>query len=203
MWTLEEAALLKGLKTPWDLQVFLNSLGYNDKPLCKSPRGVLREKTAHCAEGAYLAAAALRFHGHSPLVVDLRAENDDDHLLAVFRRDGLWGAVAKSNTTVLRYREPVYRSLRELVMSYFDMYFNTRGEKTLREYSRPLDLSRFDDRDWMWAGEDLEYIGSFIDRRPHTGVVSAEKRETFAPADPDLVESGFSKALKSGLYRPE
>jgi hypothetical protein len=119
---------------------------------------VLREGTAHCMEGAFFGAAALRANGHPPLIVDLEAEHDTDHVLAVYRVKGLWGAVAKSNYTGCRYREPVYRSLRELAMSYFNIYFNMRGERTLRTFSRPVNLARFDDRQWMTTEKPIWFI---------------------------------------------
>jgi len=114
----------------------------------RSPRRVLRDRTARCREGALFAAAALRVNGHPPLLLDLEAVRDDDHVLAVLRDRGHWGAVAKSNYAGLRYREPVYRTLRELVMSYFEHYYNLQGQKTLRRYSRPVDHARFDGVRW-------------------------------------------------------
>jgi hypothetical protein len=113
-------------------------------------------------DGALFAAAALRVQGHAPLIVDLEAVRDDDHVLAVFRERGCWGAIARSNFSGLRFREPVYRTLRELVMSYFECYFNLRRQKTLRRYSRPVDLSRFDGRGWMSAEEDLWYVAEHL-----------------------------------------
>jgi hypothetical protein len=154
-----ELAVLRRLKTPARLQHFLDhDLGYNkekDGDTCRSPRRVLRDRIAQCMEGALFAAAALRVQGFPPLLLDLEAVHDDDHVLAVFRQRGGWGAVAKSNYSGLRYREPVYRTLRELAMSYFEHYYNLRGEKTLRTYSRPLNLKRFDRIGWMTAEADV------------------------------------------------
>lgn len=126
-----------------------------------SPRRVLRERTAHCLEGAVFAAAALRVLGFPPLLLDLEAVQDTDHVVTVFRSRGHWGAIAKSNFSGLRYREPVHRSLRELVMSYFEGYINLRGDRTLRAYSRPVDLARFDRARPGWIAEYLLDI-------PHT-----------------------------------
>jgi len=109
-----------------------------------------------------MAAAALSYHGDPPLLVDLAAVRDDDHVLAVFRRKGLWGAVAKSNYSGLRSREPVYRTLRELVMSYFEHYYNLRGEKTLRGYSRPVNLDRFRQKLWISAPKDVWFIPEYL-----------------------------------------
>ena len=135
-----------------------------------SPRRVLRERTAHCLEGAVFAAAALRVLGFPPLLLDLEAVQDTDHVVAVFRSRGHWGAIAKSNFSGLRYREPVYRSLRELVMSYFDGYINLRGDRTLRAWAGPVNLARFDRTrsGWMTAEEDLWWIADYLLDVPHT-----------------------------------
>jgi hypothetical protein len=139
-----------------------------------SPRRVLRERTAHCLEAAIFAAAALRVLGFPPLLLDLEAVQDTDHVLTVFRVGRRWGAIAKSNFSSLRYREPVYRTLRELVMSYFDGYVNRRGERTLRAYSRPVNLSRFDRSHpgWMTAEVDLWFIPEHLAVIPHAPVVT-------------------------------
>jgi len=201
-WTRGEIRSFRKLATPWGIQRFLNRLPYNDRPTALSPRRVLRERTAHCFEGALFAAAALRFLGHRPLIVDLEARNDDDHVIAVFRTHGRWGAIAKSNTTLLRFREPVYRSLRELVMSYFEMYFNTRGTKSLVGYSRPVNLRRYDARSWMTTEEDLHYIGDHLSAIRHTEILPGPQQRPLSPADPDVVRACFLGAKKSGLFKP-
>src|SRR5215471_4475456 len=146
--TSEEVAVLRRLSRPEKLQKYLEyEISYNKEhegETCRSPRRVIRDSTAHCMEGALFAAAALRVNGHEPLIVDLAAVRDDDHVIAVFQEHGCWGAIGKSNYAGLRFREPVYRTIRELVLSYFEHYYNLRGEKTLRAYSRPVNLSRFD-----------------------------------------------------------
>jgi len=129
--------------------------------------------------------------------------NDDDHVIAIFKEHGLWGAVAKSNFTTLRYREPVYRSLRELVMSYFDFYFNVRGEKTLRSYSRPFDLSVLNCRNWKTTDEDLEYIGDKIESLKHYPVVSDEQIKRLNKAGRSLLEAGLLGSKPEGLFKPE
>ena len=116
---------------------------------------MLRERRGHCLEGALLAAAALRINGHPPLLMDLEAVRDDDHVIALYRERGLWGGIAKSNYAGLRFRAPVYRTLRELALSYFEHYYNLRGERTLRNYSSPVNLTRLDPQHWMTAEEDL------------------------------------------------
>lgn len=139
-----------------------------------SPRAVLRGHTAHCLEGAVFAAAALRVLGHPPLLLDLEAVQDTDHVIAVFRLRGHWGAIAKSNFSGLRYREPVYRSVRELVMSYFEGYINLRGERTLRAFSRPVSLARFDRShpDWMVSDAPLWWIAEYLVEVPHTRLLT-------------------------------
>jgi len=137
-----------------------------------------------------------------PVVVDLLAENDDDHIIAPFRVNGLWGAVAKSNTTVLRYREPVYKNLRELVMSYFDMYFNTVGFKSLRGYSRPVSLTRLGGKHWITADDDLNFIGDRLTALPHIPLIDKKMRANLAPTDDDLVKACFLNSNEAGLFKP-
>ena len=202
-WSAEELRLFNHLNSPIKIQRCLNSLAYDPDYECRSPRWVVREQKAHCFEGAIFAAAALRMIGHRPLLVDIRSWNDDDHVLAVFRENGSWGAVAKSNFTVLRFREPVYRSVRELVISYFDVYFNQIGEKTMRGYSRLLDLTQFDKLHWMTTDEDLEYIGDRLDVTHHYAVLTEEMIQALNPADPDLVKAGLLGTKKAGLFKPK
>lgn len=153
-----ELRKLRSFKDPYGIQRFLDETPYHLEDTAWSPRLVLREQTSHCLEGAIFAAAALRANGFPPLIWDLEAEHDTDHVLAIYRVDGHWGAVAKSNYTGCRYREPVYRSLRELAMSYFNLYFNMRRERTLRTFSRPVDLARFDHLEWMTTEKPVWFI---------------------------------------------
>jgi len=202
-WTAQELALFDKLDRPVKIQNFLNGLEYDSVPGTASPRRVLRERKANCFEGALFAAAALRGLGHPPRLVDMRAHNDDDHVIAVFRQNGAWGCVAKSNFTVLRFREPVYRTIRELVMSFFDVFYNSIGEKTLREYSAPYDLSRYDPRGWMWTDDDLEYIGDALDRARHFKMLTPRQSRVLELVDPDLVKAGLMGANVQGLYVPK
>jgi hypothetical protein len=156
--TPSETAQLRRLRTPEKIQAYLDGLTYNLEKkgeTLRSPRRVLRDRTAHCAEAAFFAAAAFRVNGKPPLVVDLEAVRDDDHVIAVHRERGFWGAVALSKFAGLRFRAAVYRTLRELVMSYFEDYYNWGGERTLRTYSRPVSLARFDRIGWMTSEDDL------------------------------------------------
>ena len=189
-----------GLDSPAAIQDYLTRLPYDDVKGTRSPYWVRRERKANCFEGALFAAAALRAIGYPPLVMDLYAVNDDDHVIAVYRKRGKWGALAKSNTTTLRCREPVYRTLRELVMSYFDGYFNIFGIKSLRSYSRPVSLARFDKVDWMTTDEDLVFIGDFLNSLRHTPIVSPGEARSFRRADKDQVKAGFLTSVKNGLY---
>jgi len=160
--TPAELRKLRSFKDPNDVQRFLDDMPYHLADTAWSPRRVLRERTSHCLEGAIFAAAALRAIGFPPLLLDLEAEHDTDHVLAVFRVKGHWGAVAQSNYAGCRYREPVHRTLRELAMSYFNIYFNMRGERTLRTFSRPVNLARFDDLQWMTTEEPVWFIPNYL-----------------------------------------
>src|SRR5438477_12790400 len=168
-WGFSSAELrkLRSLKTPAGIQRFLDELPYNLAITARSPRKVLQDQTASCLEGGIFGAAALRVLGFPPLIFDLEADNDTDHVVAIFKVRGHWGAVAKSNFTGCRYREPVYRSLRELAMSYFNIYFNLRGERTLRRYSRPVNLARFDHLNWMTSDTPIWFIAEHLCEIPH------------------------------------
>jgi len=202
-WTKAELRLFSRLSSPIKIQGYLNRLAYDPDYGARSPHWIIKERKAHCFEGAIFAAAALRQLGHRPRLVDIRSWNDDDHVIAVFREREHWGAVAKSNYTVIRFREPVYRSLRELVMSYFDVYFNPIGQKTMRSYSLPLDLSQFDKRRWMTTDEDLEYIGDKLNAIRHIPVLTRGMIRRLNPADKDLVRAGLLGAKPEGLFRPK
>ena len=192
--TPAERAVFRRLSTPEKIQRFLDDLVYNKEPdgnTCRSPRRVLRDRTAHCMEGALFGAAALRQLGYPPVLLDLEAVRDDDHVLAIFRDRGCWGAVAKSNYSGLRYREPVYRSLRELVMSYFEHYYNLKREKTLRRYSRPVNLVRFDRMGWMTAEDDVWAIPDHLCTIPHVAVLTPAAMRVLGRVDDRLFAAGL------------
>ena len=153
--SLQDFRTLRALNTPAKIQKFIDDIPYQYANTAWSPQRVLREHKGHCLEGALVAAAALRVNGHPPLLMDLEAVHDDDHVLAVFRQNGLWDSIAKSNFAGLRFRAPVYRTLRELALSYFDHYYNLRGQRTLRAYSQLINLSRLDKQQWMTSDEDV------------------------------------------------
>jgi hypothetical protein len=200
-WTRGERALLRELSTPARVQAYLDGLRYRpeDDPGC--PRRVIEERCANCYDGAILAAAALREAGHPPLLLDLWAVRDDDHVLAVYRVDGRLGAVAKSNFVGLRFREPIHRSLRELVLSYFEQYFNAAGEKTLRGYSPVLDLRRFDRYDWTFRDEPLRYVSDRLDALPHRRLLSPAAERRLSAVDRRSLEAGMLGTAPEGLYQ--
>jgi hypothetical protein len=169
--TPAELRQFRALKTPAGVQRFLDAMPYHLAGTAWSPRKVLREKTAHCLEGAIFAAAALRVLEFPPLILDLEADQDTDHVLAVFKMRGHWGAVAKSNFSGCRYREPVYRTLRELALSYFHVYFNLRGERTLRRFSNPVNLARFDRAGWMTSEKPIWFIPEYLVDIPHQSLL--------------------------------
>jgi hypothetical protein len=197
--TREELSVLRPLRTPERVQRFLDEeILYDPSVSCRSPRRVLRERRGHCMEGAMLAATALRLVGDPPLILDLQAQRDDDHVLTVFRRDGLWGAIGKSNYAGLRYREPVYKTLRELAMSYFEHYFNQRGERTLRGYSRPINLARFDATGWMTAEDDPWQIPNYLTTVSHTPLIPKKVVARLTLSDPLLVAAGKFGMRRAG-----
>lgn len=178
-----ELRTLRALKTPSGIQRFLDDLPYNLGYTASSPRYVLRDRTGSCLEGAIFAAAALRVIGFPPLIFDLEADRDTDHVVAIFRVGRHWGAVAKSNFTSCRYREPVYRTLRELAMSYFNIYFNLRRERTLRRYSRPVNLARFDRLDWMTTEKPVWFIAEHLVEIPHIPLLTPAMARRLTPVD--------------------
>ena len=186
--TPSELRTLRSLKTPAGVQRYLDDMPYHLAGTAWSPRMVLREQTAHCLEGAVFAAAALGALGFPPLIFDLEADQDTDHVIAIFKSHGHWGAIAKSNFTGCRYREPVYRTLRELALSYFNIYFNLRGERTLRRYSRPVDLSRFDRQHWMTTEKDIWFIAEYLCDIPHRPLLKRGLEKTLTRVDPRTMQ---------------
>jgi hypothetical protein len=193
--------LWRGLRSPWAIQCFLDQIPYSTDPIYRCPRRVLQDQRAHCVDGALLAAAALRRLGDRPLVTWIHAVDDDGHMVALLRRGRWWGGIAKSNVVGLRYREPVYASLRELMMSYFNDYWNISGKRTMRGYTRPLDLSGFDRL--RWEGEDAGLpmiIDDVLDRLPVTTVVPRGAR--LNPIDRRSLEAGLIGSDAAGLFKP-
>jgi hypothetical protein len=190
----QELKILRSLSTPGKVQDFLYTIPYNFEPkgdTCFSPRVVLRENRAHCMEGAMLAALAFRVHGRPPLVVDLEgAPHDCDHVIAVFQEGKKWGAVSSTNHSVLRFRDPVYASLRELVMSYFHEYTDHGGHKTLRAYSRPVDLSRFDAQQWMTSEDPVWCVPEYLAEMKHVKIVTPREVRALRVQEPIELAAG-------------
>lgn len=190
--TRAEAARLRRLSPPWRIQKFLDELDYDFRGEgCRSPRRVLRERKVQCMDGALFAAAALRVQGQKPLILDLEAVQDDDHVIALYRVKGLWGAVARSNYSGLRFREALFPTVRDLVLSYVEGYFNLRRQKTLRRYSRPFDLSPFDAIDWMTSEEDLWEIPNHLVEIPHRRLHPPARERALAPVSKVVFEAGL------------
>ena len=189
--TPAEERRLRSLKTPYRIQRFMDAMPYHIATTAWSPRRVLAERTAHCLEGAIFAAAGLRAIGHRPLLVDLEADNDTDHVIAVFKERGHWGSLAKSNYAFLEYREPIHRTLRELALSYFPAYFNLRHQRTLRRFSRPVDLRRFDRLDWMTAKKDVWFIAEHLLDIPHTQLLPRGMARRLNPLDKRSFSAGL------------
>ncbi len=201
--TPKQLRLLDTLRTPAAIQAFLLSLPYSAEERYRCPRTVLDDRIAHCFDGCLFGAAALRHIGFPPLIVELLpTERDDDHLIAVYRLRGAWGAVAKSNFAGLTYREPIYRNLRELVVSYFEQYYNVAREKTLRGYTTPLDLRTFDDLNWMGSDENLEAIALRLERVRKVRLITPSQARGLSLLDERSSQAGLVGANPAGLYRP-
>jgi hypothetical protein len=192
---------MRRFRKPSEIQHYLNSLKYRADGGAMSPLIVEQTRAANCFDGAVYAAAALETLGYLPLIVDMEAKNDDDHVIAVYHSGG-WGAVAKSNTTMLRSREPVYRNVRELVMSYFDGYFNSKGYKSLRSYSAPVNLQRFDSLSWRTTGDWLDEIQTHLNHVRHYPVISKPMERRLTRAEPLVLRACFLNSNRKGLYRP-
>jgi hypothetical protein len=182
---------LRALKTPARIQRFLDALPYQYADTAWSPQRALRERKGHCLEGALLAAAALRVNGHLPLLMDLEAVRDDDHVVALYREHGLWGGIAKSNFAGLRFRAPVYRTLRDLALSYFEHYYNLRGERTLRSYSKPVNLARLDSQHWMTSEEDVWCVPELLIAARHYPLFPDKVARTLPRLDRRSFEAGM------------
>jgi hypothetical protein len=196
-YTKEEVKIFKKLNSSAKIQDYLNLLPFNFEKggdTCMSPRRVLETKKAHCMEGAIFAVAVLEFYGNKPLILDLRSTEkpyDFDHVVTVFKKFGCFGAISKTNHAVLRYREPVYKTIRELVLSYFHEYFlNSNGKKTLREYSKLLDLNYFNKINWRTSEKDLFEIPEHLDKIKHFSILSNDQIKNLRRADSIEIEAG-------------
>lgn len=201
----EGRALLAGMDTPVKIQAFLDTCSYVAEYDNRCPARVLAERRAHCLDGGLFAAAALRRLGFAPVVVDIFPDPgmDDDHVLAIFKLRGRYGAVAKSNFVGLRYREPVYPSLRALIFSYFEQFYNVDGVKTLRTFARPLNLGRFDRLGWEWQDAGADAIEKALLALPRQALITPEMAASLAPVDELTYKAGLLAANFDGLYKPK
>ncbi|MBP9710645.1 MAG: hypothetical protein KBD50_00035 [Candidatus Pacebacteria bacterium] len=183
-----ERKLFKKINSPARVQDFLEALPHNFSKsageTCRPVRQILQIPKAYCFEGALLGAALLAYHGHQPLLLDLQTiEEDDDHVVALFKENNLWGAVSKTNNPVLRYRDPVYKTIRELAMSYFHEYFLYKdGRKTMRAYSKPFDLTKYKPEVWVAGKESVAFIAEELDASPHFPVAPTKAIKKLRPA---------------------
>lgn len=204
-YTPKERKIFSKLKTPAKIQDYLNSLEFNfekEKETCMSPRRVIESQKAHCMEAAMFAAAAIEFHGSKPLVVDLRVGKrpfDFDHVVALFKEGNFFGAISKTNHAVLRYRDPIYKSVRELVLSYFNEYYLENGKKTLREYSRPFNLNHFKKLSWQTSEEDLFEIPEYLDKIKHYKLLTPKQIKNLRKVDRIEVKAGDLEEYNSKL----
>jgi hypothetical protein len=199
-----ERRTIARLTTPEKLQRFLDSVSYRSEEIYRCPLRLLRDGRGHCYDGAVLAAMVLGRMGYPPRIVELIPnKRDDDHIVAVYRREDRWGAVAHSNFTGLRYREPVFHNLRELVMSYFEDFYNLAREKTLRGYTLPLNLAAFDRQRWMTRDAAMNDIARGLDKVPHRRLLTRGMVLNLAPVDARTSRAGLLGSVKSGLFKPK
>jgi hypothetical protein len=193
------------LSSPFEIQAYLDSIPYAGEDRNRSVHTVLHEQHAHCLDGGIFAAAALWQLGYPPMVVDLlpAPNSDDDHVLAIYKIAGRFGAVAKSNFVGLRFREPVYRSLRELVMSYFEPYFNVNGVKTLRAYTRPLPLAPLHQANWLVDDKSVDAIEERLKHLKPIPLVTPELSRLLSPVDARSYQANMMGTDSTGLYRPK
>lgn len=201
-WTADERRYLRRLNSPQKIQDHLDMLIYNPDNSALSPRWVMLTGEAHCFEGAMLAAAAFEFHGGKPWVCDLVGHRDDHHVISLYKTTKGWGSVGKSNCSVLRARSPVYRSVRELVMSYFDLYFNTKGQMSLLEFAGPIDMNRYNNQNWRTSDEDLQEMGMSFEELPHQRIMTVRELEKLPKATKRLSDSCYLGADPAGLFKP-
>lgn len=201
--TMPERKIIEHLTTPAKIQAFLGELKYSTEDIYRCPLRVIRERIAHCFDGALFAAAVLRRLGYPPLILDMLPNHrDDDHVVALFKRHGHWGAVASSNFVGLRFREPIYRTLRELVLSYFGHYYNVEREKTLRAYTLPLNLKAYDKYHWMTHDEPLEQIAERLDKIRRVSILTRSMIAELSLVDDRSYQAGLIGSNEAGLYRP-
>jgi hypothetical protein len=199
-WTKRERKLLSTLRTPAHVQRYLDELHYNPEGGAASPRAVMRDEMAQCYSGALFAAAALRELGHPAQIMWIDAVQDDGHCLALYQAGGLWGAVAKSNYTTIRSREPVYDYI-QLGLSYFDGYYNPTGKRTMRAFTVPIDLEQFEQRGWRFDDGEMLYVDDAIDSAPRAWKLPRRIAKNVEPVSEALRQAGLLGANAEGLWK--
>jgi len=201
----QERAFMETLNSPFKIQAFLDEIKYPSGDENRSPLQVLRDGEAHCLDGGLFAATALQLIGFPPMIIDLQpeAERDDDHVLALYRIDGFWGAVAKSNFNGLRFREAIFRTTRELALSYFEDFFNVLGEKTLRSYSRIIRLESFDYLNWMVNPAGVDVIERYLKRIKTRPLISPDQAQRLSPVSKRSFAAGTLGINLHGVYSPK
>lgn len=200
-----EKDLLDGLKIPADVQAFLDQIPYASGERNRSPIEVLRERQAHCLDGGLLAAAIFRRLGFPPFILDLQPDpgQDDDHVLVLYKISGCWGAVAQSNYTGLRFREAIHRTLRELVLSYFEDFFNVCGKKTLRFYTRPVKLAQFDAVHWMTSSDGVNVVEKYLKQAHLNRLLTSSQEKRLADVDKLSFDAGRMGLNEEGVFIPK
>ena len=202
--TLEQNDILASLTSPLKIQAFLDNTPYAAESRNRSPLNVIRDGFAHCLDGGLFGAMALRRLGYPPLIVDLLPVpgTDDDHVLAIYKSHGCYGAVAKSNFSGLRLREPIFRTLRELALSYFEDFFNLHGQKTLRAYTRPVQLTAYDRYNWEWDDRGADILEQRLFKLKKIDLLSAAAIAGLSPVDSLSYRAGTLETNPAGLYQP-
>jgi hypothetical protein len=203
--TAGQRKVLDKLTSPVKIQEYLDATPYSPENQNRNPLRVIQDRLAHCLDGGLFGALALRRLGFPPLIVDLLPDPgmDDDHVLAIFKQEGCLGAVAKSNFAGLRYREPVYRGIRELVMSYFEDFYNVNGLRTLRYYTVTVDLSRYDTNGWMWDDAGCDELEEVLKHLRKFRLISIKQAKALHPMDPLSYKAGTLATNPAGLYKPK
>lgn len=196
-------AIFQSLKTPVQIQAFLDSIPYSAEDANRSSVRVLEDRQAHCLDGGLFAAAALRRLGYPAVIIDMlpTPQRDDDHVLAIFQQNNRLGAIAKSNFVGLRYREAVYKTTRELVMSYFEAFFNSFGEKTLRGYTRPVKLSKFDHLNWEVEDQAVNQIELYLKKLKITPIITFDMEAGLSKVDQRFYDGMTLGTDPKGIYK--
>ena len=195
-WTPAQESKIDKLSTPEKIQIFLDNAQYNLEGTPRIPSEVLKMKRAHCFDGAVFAASVLAYHGEPPLILDLCAVRDDDHILAIYKKGQHFGAIAKSNYVGLRFREPIFKTTRELVLSYFESYFNLKREKSLREYSEPFDLRNTQKLEWSKEVCVFDLIAEQLVKVKHYAILSKGQVQKLKRVDSRTFNAGLVGSLK-------